>query len=115
MSGSAWTRLLFLLPNLQGGGAERVIVTLLRHLDRRRFEPILALADSGGPVYLDDLPEDIDLIDLKSRRIRNVISGILRVVWRHRPKLISKAPKPSVCWLPKFALQPEGKMKLLAL
>ena len=39
-------RILFLIPNLRGGGAERVIVTLLRHMDRSLFR--LAL---GGRRY----------------------------------------------------------------
>ena len=39
-------RVLFLMPSLVGGGAERVIVTLLRHLDRSRFELHLALVEA---------------------------------------------------------------------
>ena len=49
---SARRRVLFLMPTLGGGGAERVIVTLLRHLDRSRFEPHLALVEAVGP-YLE--------------------------------------------------------------
>ena len=30
-------RILFVLPNLQGGGAERVMVHLMNGLDRSRF------------------------------------------------------------------------------
>lgn len=36
------------IPSLRGGGAERVIVTVLRHLDRSRFHLALAPADVAG-------------------------------------------------------------------
>jgi hypothetical protein len=36
-------KILFLLSSLRGGGAERVIVTLLQQLDRARFESQLGL------------------------------------------------------------------------
>ena len=52
---SARRRVLFLMPTLGGGGAERVIVTLLRHLDRSRFEPHLALVEAVGP-FLTEVP-----------------------------------------------------------
>jgi glycosyltransferase involved in cell wall biosynthesis len=51
-------RVLFTIPTLEGGGAERVFVTILRHLDRTRFEPHLALIEAKG-VYLADLPSDV--------------------------------------------------------
>ena len=45
---------LFLIPTLSGGGAERVIVTLLRHLDRSRFRLALAVVDTRAAVFLDE-------------------------------------------------------------
>lgn len=41
---------LFLLPALPVGGAERQIATLARALDRRRFRPIVACQHALGPV-----------------------------------------------------------------
>ena len=57
------------MPNLGGGGAERVIVTLLRHLDRSCFEPHLALVEAAGP-FLKEVPADVPLHDLKAKRVR---------------------------------------------
>lgn len=65
------------LPNLQGGGAERVAVTLLRHLDRSRFEPFLLLGARQGAL-LDDLPEDIEIIELGATRTRQVVPELIR-------------------------------------
>jgi len=41
-------RVLFVTPSLKGGGAERVLVTLLGHLDPARFEPVLATFFEGN-------------------------------------------------------------------
>lgn len=37
------TRVMFVIPSLAGGGAERVAALLLKHLDRDRFQPSLVL------------------------------------------------------------------------
>ena len=52
---------LFVMPNLLGGGAERVLVNLLRHLDDQRFECTLFLFESKG-VYLKQLPKNIKIV-----------------------------------------------------
>ena len=83
-------RVLFLMPTLSGGGAERVTLTLLEHLDRSRFESHLALVDAVGPL-LKDLPTDIPLHDLKAGRVRRALPGILRVAWGLKPRVIHSA------------------------
>ena len=88
---AALKRVLFLMPSLVGGGAERVIVTLLQHLDRSRFEPHLALVDAIGPL-LKDVPAHVPRYDLKAERVRCALSAEppcadLRVrAWLHIPK-----------------------------
>jgi len=83
-------RVLFLLPTLSGGGAERVTVTLLQHLDRCRFEPHLALVDAAGPLF-KDLPADIPLHDLKAGRVRRALPGITRLAWKLKPQVMHSA------------------------
>ena len=60
---------LFLIPTLHGGGAERVVTTLLRQMDRTRFRPALAVVDLRGAAFLDDVPEDVEVIDLGHARV----------------------------------------------
>ncbi len=48
------TRLLLLTESLVGGGAEKVLVTLLRQLDRSRFDITLCCVSNVG-TYLDDV------------------------------------------------------------
>lgn len=80
-------RILFLLPSLRGGGAERAVVILLRHLDRSRFEPHLALLDSTGP-YLNELPDDLTVHHLGARRVRYAIPSLIRLMRRLRPQAV---------------------------
>lgn len=58
-------KILFVIPALRGGGAERVLVVLLRHLDRSRFEPVLFVFETIDD-YRDELPQDIRVIAMDS-------------------------------------------------
>lgn len=79
---------LFLIPNLGPGGAQRVITTLLRHLSRRRFRIILAVVDLRTSVFRDDLPADVEVIDLKASRVRYALWRIVPLIWRRRPDIV---------------------------
>ncbi|GHC99646.1 glycosyl transferase [Pseudorhodoferax aquiterrae] len=81
-------RVLFILPNLAGGGAERVVLSLARHLDRARFEPLLAVID-GETASLDgDVAADLQRIDLGCRRLRYALPSLLALLWRLRPDVV---------------------------
>lgn len=81
-------RVLFLIPTLTGGGAERVIMTLLRHLDRGKFQLILAVVDTRQAVFLDELPEDVEFIDLGRTRVRRALPKIVSLIWQRRPDVV---------------------------
>lgn len=52
-------RVLIYIKNLNGGGAERVVVHLLNELDRSRFEPKLLLGTHTGPYVAHVSPQDV--------------------------------------------------------
>ena len=80
--------ILFLVPSLRGGGAERVIVTLLRHLDRTKFRLALAVVDTRGAVYQGDVPEDVEFVDLGFTRVRYALPKIVCLIWQRRPDVV---------------------------
>jgi len=80
--------LLFLIPSLQGGGAERVIVSLLRHLDRKKYHLAIAVVDMRGSIFATDLPNDVEIINLYSSRVRYAITKIIRLIWRRKPDVV---------------------------
>lgn len=51
-------RVLFAIGSLEGGGSERQVVNILRHLDRSRFEPHLYLVRRAGE-FLHEIPDDV--------------------------------------------------------
>ncbi|RKN85657.1 glycosyltransferase [Paenibacillus ginsengarvi] len=77
-------KIMLVVPSLRGGGAERVMLTLLKHLDRERFDLHLAVVSKEGP-YIKDIPEDVTVHDLKSKRVRNSFLPFLRLVWSVKP------------------------------
>lgn len=85
---SARRCVLFLIPTLTGGGAERVIVTLLRHLDRSRLRLVLIVVTMRDAVYRNELPEDVEVIDLNRSRVRFALPAVVRLIWRKRPDVV---------------------------
>lgn len=51
-------KVLFLIESLSGGGAEKVLVTLLEHVDNSRFEVTLCCVSNTGK-FLGDLPNTV--------------------------------------------------------
>jgi len=80
-------RALFALPSLRGGGAERVIITILRHLDRSRFEPHLLLVEAVGP-YLADVPADVPVHVLAASRLRRALPDLVRTIRAVAPDVV---------------------------
>jgi len=53
-------RVLFAIGSLEGGGAERQLVEILKHLDRSRFSPSLYLVNRRGELF-DELADDVEV------------------------------------------------------
>lgn len=82
-------RVLFLMDNLEGGGAEKALIEFLRSIDYSKYEVTLCLSFYRG-VYLMDIPEKIKVIKL----FKSESSFIFRKIFRyyrkhHNPKLLS--------------------------
>lgn len=78
---------IFILPDLETGGAERIVTTIANHLSRDCFEPkILLLRKQGG--YLNFLKQDVEIIDINTERIRHSLKPILREIYRRRPDIV---------------------------
>ncbi len=80
-------KVLFVLPNLFGGGAERVFTYLINHIDRNDFEPHLALGAKTG-AYLQDIKKDVTIYELGGERARNAIPALVKLVRTLRPDTV---------------------------
>ncbi|MCP2038746.1 glycosyltransferase [Chryseobacterium sp. HSC-36S06] len=79
--------IIFILPDLDTGGAERIVTTIANHLPRNLFSAkILLLRKEGG--YLDILKEDVEVIDIKTPRIRHSLKPILLEIKKRKPDIV---------------------------
>ena len=74
--------LAFLLPDMGGGGAERVALTLIKSFVARGYRVDLLLMSASGAL-LPLVPPEVEIIDLGVERVRGVI-GPLANIWRVR-------------------------------
>ena len=80
-------KIYFILPGLTFGGAERIIFTILNHLDYEKFQPKLILFNKiGFPV--NELNENVEVQELGIERIRYSIFKILPIIWKEKPDIV---------------------------
>ena len=75
------------MPSLTGGGAERVMLTLVKHIDRDRFLPVFILMKKEGK-FLNSIASDIEVIDLNSLSARYGIFKIAKVIKEQKPDIV---------------------------
>lgn len=78
---------LFILPDLSQGGAERVITNIVNDLDRERFHPKLVLFEKKG-IYLEHLKDDVEIIELNISRIRFSFIKIFLLIRKLKPDIV---------------------------
>lgn len=77
-------RIAFFLPNLHGGGAERVAVNLLKGLTEQAIGLDLVLAKAEGP-YLSEVPATVNIIDLNASGVMRAVPGLAQYLRQNRP------------------------------
>src|SRR5688500_8314281 len=80
-------RLMIFRPHLADGGADRVTITLLRHLDRSKFAPTLVLSREEGTL-LGEVPEDVPVIGLGRLRLRSSWLSLARLLRESPPDIL---------------------------
>ncbi len=83
---SPLTAPLFFLSDLDGGGAQRTTINLVRHWPRDRPAPTLVLGRTSGTgrSWLDG----IETVDLGAGRLRWALLPLRRLIRRRRPELV---------------------------
>ena len=84
---SSHSRIALLTFNLDGGGAERVMVTLANSFHRAGHPIDLLCIQATGP-YLREVNDGINVIDLASRRLTFALPALVRYLRRVRPKAL---------------------------
>lgn len=77
----------FFLPSVRGGGAQRVIVNLVQGITERGLPVDLVLAAATG-VFLDQLPPEVRLVDLRAGRLLRSLGPLAGYLRRERPRVL---------------------------
>ena len=85
---SSRKQLYVLIPNLNMGGAERVVVTFLRHIDRSKFDCCLVVLGDGEGAMATILPPDLRVIALNRTRVSFSVPALVDLLWRSQPELV---------------------------
>lgn len=80
-------KILFILPNLEAGGAERVLLNYIRLLIGHDFDISLIIINDFGELQ-DYIPKNINLINLNINRTRNAFFKLIRNINRIKPDYI---------------------------
>ena len=80
-------KILFTLPNLIGGGAERVLVNIINQVDLKKYKIFLLLLNKQGPLF-SCLNNEIDVIDLKIKRTRYSLFKIVKIINKINPNIV---------------------------
>jgi glycosyltransferase involved in cell wall biosynthesis len=80
-------KVMFFIATLNGGGAERVTVTLIRELNPKKFDIYLVLVNKEG-VFFELIPNYVKIIELKSTRTLFSIISLRKVIRDIQPDII---------------------------
>lgn len=86
-------KIAILLPDLRGGGAERMHVMLAREWLARGFEVDFVLLRNRGEL-LEIIPEEAQVIDLGVERVRKAVWPLCAYLRQHRPSVLLAAMWP---------------------
>ena len=79
--------ILFILPLFSGGGAERVMINLLKGLYNRGHQVGIIVFNKGGPL-LANIPESIPIFDLERSSLRSSIIPMVKKIRQLKPKVL---------------------------
>ena len=81
-------KILFVMPNLRGGGAEKVLIDILKNIDKKKFHITLLLFNMGE-IYDEEIPKDINV-----KCVKDIMKFMPVRIWsrlaKYFPKLFYK-------------------------
>ena len=86
MKTSSKIKVIFVLPSLEAGGAERVMSFVSQNLDSNKFESILLVAGFAKDSAYD--VSNIKTIFLNKPRVLTAIPHIIKAIFKHKPEIV---------------------------
>mgnify|MGYP006411490519 FL=1 len=79
--------IIFILPRLSGGGAERVTLNLLKELHYLSYSVGIIVFEKSGPLAAM-LPNEVAIYDLKGRSLKRSIIPLIKSLHQLHPKVV---------------------------
>lgn len=86
-AGAHRKKIIFVLPNFNAGGAERVMITVANHLDRAVFHPQIIVFDDNGPLR-SLVAADIQVVSLGVLRVSRGLFPYIKALKQERPDCV---------------------------
>jgi len=80
-------KILFTIPALLGGGAERVIINMINQIDIKYFKIFLLVLNKKGCLH-SSITNEITTIDLNISRTRYALLGIIKTINKANPDIV---------------------------
>lgn len=80
-------KIIFVLPSLTGGGAQRVILNILKGINKSKFEVELVVFNKSGAL-IEFVPKNIKIISFNKKRLRECIFLLINYINKSKPKII---------------------------
>jgi glycosyltransferase involved in cell wall biosynthesis len=77
-------KIAFFLPNLAGGGAERVVLNLLKGMSAQDIPLDLVVASTDGP-YLEQIPDRVNIVNLNTGGVMKAVPSLSQYLKANRP------------------------------
>ena len=87
MANTTSKKVLFILPALTAGGAERVLITLMNSLDRNKFSPEFLTISPKGPMR-DLIDTDIPFHCLEKEKVSRALPQLFKSIKEIQPDIV---------------------------
>src|SRR5699024_12464580 len=80
-------KIMIFMISLGGGGVQRFVMNLISKLNKEKFDLCIALVNKSG-VYLNHLPQDVRIIDLKAKRVHISLIPLIKNLKKEQPDIL---------------------------
>jgi len=81
------SKVLFILPTLGAGGAERITITLMNNLDAEKFERVFLTLNDDGPIR-SWIADDVQFHSFENRTVKSSVFKLVKFIKRENPDVI---------------------------
>jgi glycosyltransferase involved in cell wall biosynthesis len=106
-------RLLIITPTLEGGGSEKFVSLLCRHINTNIFSVCLVVVNNTNPFFKIENPA-IEIIDLKKHRVLFSLLAIKKAVNNFKPDIIFSTANHLNLYLAIFKTRFSSNIKFIA-